>query len=56
MYVDKDSRGIYSLQDMTLDDIRVLLSALEDSDARIYNPRFIKLINDMYYITKNPSL
>ena len=56
MYVDKDSRGKYSLQDMTLDDIRDLLSAIEDSDAGIYNPRFIQLINEMYYITKNPSL
>ncbi len=56
MYVDKDSRGKYILQDMTLDDVKNLLSALEDSDVGIYNPRFIQLINDMYYITKYPSL
>ena len=56
MYVSKDSRGKYSLQDMTLDDIVDLLAALEDSDVELYNPRFIKLINEMYYITKNPSL
>lgn len=56
MYVDKDSRGRYSLQDMTLDDIEDLIAALEDSDVGIYNPRFIQLINDMYYTTKNPSL
>lgn len=56
MYIDEDSSGRYALMDMTLDDIRDLLSALADSAAGLYNPRFIQIINQMYVISKNQDL
>lgn len=53
MYIDKDSRGMYCIQDMTEDDFLDLFAALDSSDVALYNPRLVLLINEKNHIINN---
>lgn len=48
MYIDKDSRGMYSLHDMTWGELCALWTIIDDSDNREERHKFFPILQQLF--------